>query len=439
VNGFLHYFFSVINPMMNGGFSRALPEVLSTPEAFPLLFAPVVVLVIFPSMVIWIVYLVRPDWIRPPLPAKQAEPLVSVVVAGRNESATIGECIRSALQCGYGNLEVIFVDDHSEDNAVAVARRAALGLTGISRDSERVRIFSSPRRNGKVSSLNIGIRMARGEYIAVVDADSTIEYGTIQHWLRQFSDPKVGAVCGNIRVKNANDNLLTRLQELEYAQKFPVIRLTLSLMSLISMVVGMGGIFRADLVRKLGGFDTGLGEDADMSMNLLKQRWKLAFSLDGVVWTAVPTTLHHLWRQRSRWARNTVKIRLSKHRDLFLLGRYGFANAIIALRTLIALPFGWVLLVGILVGCFSKGPLSVPMLIVSLYWITLFYMLIRMLISRDISRTPQVQHLWVIFLYPFYVIWLHLPIMYTQFCELFRIGAKHPYVPDHIWEEIPWW
>jgi hypothetical protein len=29
--------------------------------------------------------------------------------------------------------------------------------------------------------------------------------------------------------------------------------------------------------------------------------------------------------------------------------------------------------------------------------------------------------------------------MYAQFCELFRIGAKHPYVPDHVWQEIPWW
>ena len=32
-----------------------------------------------------------------------------------------------------------------------------------------------------------------------------------------------------------------------------------------------------------------------------------------------------------------------------------------------------------------------------------------------------------------------LPQFYAEVAELFRFGAKHPYVPDHIWEEIPWW
>src|SRR5580704_3764216 len=171
MSGFFHYFFSVIDPTTNLGFSRALPEVLSSLRALPVLLFLTMLLVI-PSIIAWIAYLVRPAWIRPPLPAgvRQAEPLVSVVIAGRNESDCIGRCIRAALQCGYENLEVIFVDDHSDDDSVAVARRAALGLTGNRRDADRVRIFPSPRRNGKPSSLNIGIRMARGEFIAIVDA-----------------------------------------------------------------------------------------------------------------------------------------------------------------------------------------------------------------------------------------------------------------------------
>ena len=49
------------------------------------------------------------------------------------------------------------------------------------------------RRNGKPSSLNIGIRMARGKFIAITDADSVIQYGSMQHWLLPFADPRVGA------------------------------------------------------------------------------------------------------------------------------------------------------------------------------------------------------------------------------------------------------
>jgi hypothetical protein len=46
----------------------------------------------------------------------------------------------------------------------------------------------------------------------------------------------------------------------------------------------------------------------------------------------------------------------------------------------------------------------------------------------------------LIFVYPFYVPCLVGPAQYYgELTELFRIGAKHPYVPDHIWEEITWW
>jgi biofilm PGA synthesis N-glycosyltransferase PgaC len=440
MSGFFHYFFSVIDPTTNLGFSRALPEVLSSLRALPVLLFLTMLLVI-PSIIAWIAYLVKPAWIRPPLPAgvRQAEPLVSVVIAGRNESDCIGRCIRAALQCGYENLEVIFVDDHSDDDSVAVARRAALGLTGNRRDADRVRIFPSPRRNGKPSSLNIGIRMARGEFIAIVDADSVIEYGAMQHWILPFANPRVGAVSANIRVLNSTDNLLTRLQELEYALKFTVNRNTQAHLNILNIITGMGGIFRAEIVRRLGGFDTGLGDDTDLSMNLLKQGWKLEFSIDAVVWTSVPKTRQHLWRQRMRWKRNIIKIRLSKHRDMFLLGRYGFANALIPLQLLFVLLLPWVLLAGLLTASFERGPLSIPMLIVYSYWMSLIYTLIRLLIARDLSRSPQAVHLWLLFLYPFYILTLRIPVMYAEFCELFRIGAKHPYVPDHIWKEIPWW
>src|SRR5215468_997488 len=204
MNGFFHYFLSALDPMTNLGFSRAFVPLLVSEFPYWWLFVFSFVLMVLPAIIVWLVYLVNPALIRPPLPVRprQAEPLVSVVIAGRNESATIGQCIRAALLCGYSNLEIIFVDDNSDDNSVAIARRATLSVTRSRRDTERVRIFPSPRRNGKASSLNIGIRMARGEFIAITDADTVIQYGAMQHWLVPFADPRVGAVSSNTRVLN---------------------------------------------------------------------------------------------------------------------------------------------------------------------------------------------------------------------------------------------
>lgn len=443
MSGFLHYFLSSFNPMANLGFARAVVELMQSElPSWWLIFILAFITMVLPSVACWLVYLVKPALIRPPLTVRpgQVQPLVSVVIAGRNEAATIGRAISGALLCGYANLEVIFVDDNSEDDSLGIARRAAFSATRNRRDADRVRIFPSPRRNGKASSLNIGIRMARGEFIVITDADTVIQYGSIQPWLLPFADPRVGAVAANIRVDNSTVNLLTRLQEIEYGLK-TTNKLVLAHLNLLYIVSGMGGMFRAEILHRLFGFDTGLGDDRDLTMMIRKQRWKIGYAIDAVVWTTVPATINHLLRQRARWRRNVVKICVSKHRDQFVLGRYGLANAVLAVAQLLyRLLIPLVLLIGLFWTAAENGPLSVPEILVTLYWILLIYLLIRMLIVRDLATTPMPMNFWLIFVYPFYLLFLVGPAQfYAELTELFRIGAKHPYVPDHIWEEIPWW
>lgn len=207
----------------------------------------------------------------------------------------------------------------------------------------------------------------------------------------------------------------------------------------MDIISGMGGIFRGEIIRRLGGLDTGLGDDRDLSTMLLKQRFKLAFSNDAVVWTTVPETRYHLWRQRMRWRRNIIKIRISKHRDMFLLGRYGFANAVIAMQLAVRLLIPVTLLIGLFWAFYQHGFEGAPEVVLTFYWILVMFLLVRILVARDVARTPKLVNFPLIFLYPFYVLWLELPNIYAEWSELFRIGAKHHYVPDHIWEEIPWW
>ena len=268
---------------------------------------------------------------------------------------------------------------------------------------------------------------------------SIIQYGSIQHWLQPFTDPRVGGVAANIRVDNSTVNLLTRIQEVEYAMKFTLSKFFQSKILVMDVISGMGGIFRGEIIRGLGGFDTGLGDDRDLSTMLLKQRFKLAFSHEAVVWTTVPETRYHLWRQRMRWRRNIIKIRVSKHRDMFMLGRYGFANAVIALQLGVKLLVPATLLIGLLWAFCKHGLEGAPEVVLTFYWIMIVFLLVRVLITRDVANTPKLMNFPLIFLYPFYILWLEPPNIYAGWSEFFRIGAKHPYVPDHIWEEIPWW
>jgi biofilm PGA synthesis N-glycosyltransferase PgaC len=442
MNGFFHFFLSAVNPMMNVGFSGALPELMTSAHPAWWLIIYMFVIGTLPPIVVWIFYLLKPSSVCPLLPVRpgQVAPLVSVVIAGRNESASIGQCIRGALTCGYPNIEVIFVDDNSQDDSVAIARRAALSVTRSRADAQRVRIFPSPRRNGKASSLNIGIRMARGEFIAITDADSVIQYGSMQHWLLPFRDPRVGGVAGNIRVLNSTDGWITRFQELEYAMRFTLSKFVLARLNLVPVISGMGGLFRGEILRRLHGFDTGLGDDTDLTQMLRKQCWKLSFSFGAVVFTTVPNTRDHLWRQRMRWSRNAIKIRVSKHREFFALGRFGFANAIVTIRLVTGRTLTqWIVGVAAFIAIAENGPLNVPQLISTVYWISILFIVVRLLIARDIAGTPQPLNFLLIPLYPFYLLSWTGPVMYAELCEVLRLGAKHPYVPDHVWEEIPWW
>lgn len=441
MTGFTHYFLSALDPLSVSGFFRTLPELTASASiAWWLICVMPLARCFLPDFVCWCIYLVHPATIRPPLPARgdQSWPLISVVIAGRNEAASIGAAIRAAVLCGYANLEVIFVDDCSDDDSVAAARRAAHSVNP--HGSDRVRIFASPRRNGKASALNLGIRMARGEFIAIIDGDTAIQYGAMQHWLLPFADPGVGAVAANLRVRNSTASLVTRLQECEYAFQVTMTRLAVSRVGLLSIVPGAGGLFRAEILRRLGGFDTGLGDDTDMTLKLRKQRWKLTFSVDAVIWTDVPTSWRALRRQRFRWERNMVKIRLSKHRDMLSLGHHGLGNAMVVLDLLVMrVMLPWVAAVGLLTISVTGGPLSAPMLLTDIYWAYVACLLLKGLIARDIGRTPQPVHFWLLLVFPFYRLRLRIVMMTAQLAELLRIGAKHPYVPEHVWEAIPWW
>lgn len=386
-----------------------------------------------PALSVWIIHVFMPRfWNRrsQDLPFRK-QPLVSVLIAGRNEEDTIGATIRSVLACGYANLEVIFVDDASTDETLRVAKNYE--RTG------RVRVYHSASRNGKPSSLNIAMAVAKGDYFLIVDADSDVQYGAIQAFLDPMRDPDVGAVAGNIRVRNAPMNILTRLQECEYALNVTITRMWRAKIGLLSIVPGAAGMFRARAIKSLGGFDTGLGDDTDMTLRLRKAGWKLKFANNAVIWTNVPTNWGGLFRQRQRWERNMIKIRLRKQSSLFDFRTFGVANAIMMLDLMavrIALPLMFVIA---MVIYFTTAPFSAPVLLTHLYWITMVFTTFKLLSARDVVNTPRATSLWIIPLIPFYRIVLRLVVILAITLEILRIGIHHPYVPPKIWGQIHRW
>ncbi|MHB8355068.1 MAG: glycosyltransferase family 2 protein [Vulcanimicrobiaceae bacterium] len=384
-----------------------------------------------PDIALWIAYLIRRRSFEPPPLRKYAaaKPLVSVLIAGRNPGHNVVTCIQSILSSDYENVEVIYADDCSIDDSVALAR--SFEGTG------RVRVCANPNHSGKPANLNLALMLARGELLFVLDSDSQLYPDTIDNMIGYFEDPRVGGVSPSIFVRNADASILTRFQRIEYVLTYTLNQLWRDKLGIIMILSGMGTMLRAEAVRGLGGFDMGLGDDTDMTIRLRKTRWRLHTSLRGRISTDVPRTFAHLMRQRSRWVRNMVKMRLRKHRDMGTF-RYGFVNAITFYEQVLNRVVHPYMIVALVLFLRLYRGSDMAFVIGGLFWFTAALTAVKFLIGHDMTRRePSMRVFWLV---PFYLLY-RIPLLCVQVFqvtrELLKIRPWHPYVPRRIWDQVP--
>ncbi len=248
-------------------------------------------------------------------PVMDYTPHVSVIVPAYNEAKVIEKTIHSLLSQKYaGLLDVVVVDDGSPDGTGAVAKAAFDG-------DARVTVFTKAN-GGKASALNYGIQRASGSIVICLDADTVFEPQTIAELVNPLRDPRVGAVAGNAKVGNRL-NLVTRWQALEYVTSQNVDRRAFDLLNCITVVPGAVGAWRRDVVIEAGGFthDT-LAEDQDLTIELRKRGWRIAYAERAIAWTEAPDTFATLLKQRFRWSFGTLQCAW-KHRATILRAKYG--------------------------------------------------------------------------------------------------------------------
>jgi cellulose synthase/poly-beta-1,6-N-acetylglucosamine synthase-like glycosyltransferase/peptidoglycan/xylan/chitin deacetylase (PgdA/CDA1 family)/spore germination protein YaaH len=258
-------------------------------------------------------------------------PPVSVIIAAYNEEKVIAKTVASILDNGYPALEIVVVNDGSNDDTYEVLQDAFCG-------DDRVRLFTQSNR-GKAEALNHAMREARYEILIALDADTIFRHGTIEKLVRHFSDPKVGAVSGNARVGN-RQKWITRFQSIEYICGFNLDRRALDRLNAITVVPGAVGAWRKLLLVSLGGFkDDTLAEDTDITLALRRLGYKIRYEESAVAYTEAPQDTRSLAKQRFRWAFGTLQAAW-KHRDATFNLQYGYLG-------FVALPSIWLFQVGL--------------------------------------------------------------------------------------------
>jgi cellulose synthase/poly-beta-1,6-N-acetylglucosamine synthase-like glycosyltransferase/peptidoglycan/xylan/chitin deacetylase (PgdA/CDA1 family) len=242
-------------------------------------------------------------------------PRVAVLIPAYNEEAVIVRTIRSVLNSDYKNLHVIVIDDGSQDRtaevaAAAYAREIAAG---------RVQVLTQ-RNQGKAAALNYALERMNEEIFVGIDADTVIATDAISKLIPHFQDPSIGAMAGNAKVGN-RVNLWTRWQALEYITSQNFERRALDLFHVVTVVPGAIGAWRTAPVKAAGGYHLNtVAEDADLTMNLLEQGFKVDYEDRALAFTEAPIDAKCLMRQRFRWSFGILQA-VWKHRAAFVRNR----------------------------------------------------------------------------------------------------------------------
>lgn len=230
---------------------------------------------------------------------------VSIILAGHNEEHALRRCVLGLKEQTHKTIQIVVVSDGSTDGMAELARDLARqGLIDTA--------LSSPLRGGKSSAVNLALPYCRHPVIVNMDIDTTLDRDAIAILIEAFGDAEVGAVAGNLGVRNAEASLVARFQAIEYLDSISIGRRFTSLANILQIVSGGYGAFRREAIDSIGGWEVGPGEDADITDKIRRAGWSVRFAHRSWALTDVPETLRAFIKQRLRWDRSVIRIRFRK-------------------------------------------------------------------------------------------------------------------------------
>lgn len=235
---------------------------------------------------------------------------ISLILPAYNEENNIGDTIKHVMELDYpiNKLEVIVINDGSKDNTKKVVQK-------LLKKYKNLKLIDKPN-SGKADSINQGIKIAKGELIAVVDCDSFPSKHSLRKLTGFFNDPEMGAVTSFVTLRNKNINFLTNLQAVEYVI-MGWARKLLDFVDSVYVTNGPLSLYRKKYILEVGGFDTHtVTEDIDITWNMLNHGYKTGMCLDARVTTVAPHKFKPWLKQRERWGLGGLQA-ISKYRKMF--------------------------------------------------------------------------------------------------------------------------
>ncbi len=238
-------------------------------------------------------------------------PIITTQLPVYNEANVIERLLRAVAAFDYPKTkhEIQLLDDSTDEtNAIATAVVAELRADG--HDIQHIR--REKRVGYKAGALAEGMLRAKGEFIAIFDADFVPPPTFLRKCLPFLTgDPRCGFVQTRWGHRNRDYSLLTRLQGIGIDGHFIVEQAARAWTGLCFNFNGTAGIWRREAIDDAGGWQSDtITEDLDLSYRVLLRGWRPRYLLDEITPAELPTDINALKSQQSRWAKGSIQTAL---------------------------------------------------------------------------------------------------------------------------------
>ncbi|MBK9254430.1 MAG: glycosyltransferase [Saprospiraceae bacterium] len=228
-------------------------------------------------------------------------PFVTIQLPLFNEKYVAGRLIDNIMKMNYPKekFEVHILDD-STDETVEISKQKAKEYASL---GFNIQCITRKNREGyKAGALRDGMQFAKGELIAIFDADFLPEPDFLINTIPYFGDSKTGVVQTRWEHINQNYSLLTRLQAFQLNVHFTVEQKGRFDAGYMLQFNGTAGVWRKSTIEDAGGWEADtLTEDLDLSYRAQMKGWKIIYLEDITAPAELPADINGLKSQQYRW------------------------------------------------------------------------------------------------------------------------------------------
>jgi cellulose synthase/poly-beta-1,6-N-acetylglucosamine synthase-like glycosyltransferase len=252
-------------------------------------------------------------WSEPPARFAEGQlPFVTVQLPIFNEQFVIDRLIDAVCRLEYprDRFEIQVLDD-STDETTGVAREIveqyARGFAGME-PQPIVYLHRSNRHGYKAGALDKGLDVARGEFVAIFDADFVPPKRWVMQVIDHFAEPEIGMVQTRWTHLNRNYSFLTQVEAILLDGHFVLEHGGRSRAGVFFNFNGTAGMWRRETISTAGGWqhDT-LTEDTDLSYRAQLAGWKFKYLQDVECPAELPIEMTAFKTQQARWAKGLIQ------------------------------------------------------------------------------------------------------------------------------------